>query len=110
MSLTREQRAARAWASQGMPVAMIECMTEVQLDSLADLVDESGKQVENFRERFLEAYHAYYDAQKALVDDPEIVEEKNHVAKRNTPRASDGGGRDDDLHQNEVSGIVKVDL
>lgn len=80
MILTRDQRAAAAWASQGRPVVMLTDMTEMEIDTLAALVDESGDKVTDFRLRFDSFFADYFDARKASVDvdHTTLDSEENH--------------------------------
>lgn len=70
--LTTQQRAERAWASQGRATVMLQDFEPGEIERLAAMVDENGKQADDFRDQFLAFYNEYAEARKAFLDGPEI--------------------------------------
>lgn len=73
--MTLKQRAAKVWASQGRAAAMLTTMTDEEIERLALLVDDDGKQIPTFRHDFLQFYADYFDVRKAAADEPTVIEE-----------------------------------
>jgi hypothetical protein len=68
------RRACVAWQRAGFPQHMIageeSDVTDAELRQLADLVDDKGQPVENFRELMRQAWEEFHDTRKATAEDP----------------------------------------
>lgn len=76
-ALNVEQRAARALRVYGYGPSTIEtsAMAEAEQEAFAAAVDGGGAPVEGSREIFDAAWHAYFDARKAQVDQAEDTDQ-----------------------------------